>query len=96
MLVKRIADPKPSLPSWITAGGDRRSVGDAPNVLNTSSTITADITGPQGDAGGMIATSGGRFAGWGFYLLKGKPTFCRDLLEVEWVVGSPEADLMVE
>jgi arylsulfatase len=33
----------------------------------------------------MIATSGGRFAGWGFYLLKGKPVFCWNLLNLEWI-----------
>jgi arylsulfatase len=33
----------------------------------------------------MIATSGGRFAGWGFYLLDGKPVFNWNLLNLEWV-----------
>jgi arylsulfatase len=35
----------------------------------------------------MILTSGGRFAGYGFYLLKGKPVFVWnlvDLLRVKW------------
>jgi arylsulfatase len=59
--------------------------GDAPYLLNTSYTLTADITVPQGGAEGMIATSGGRFAGWGFYLLKGKPVFCWNLLNLEWI-----------
>jgi len=49
--------------------------GDAPYLLNTSYTITADITVPKGGAEGMIVTSGGRFAGWGFYLLEGRPVF---------------------
>jgi arylsulfatase len=66
--------------------------GDAPYLLNTSYTLTADITVPQGGAEGMIATSGGRFAGWGFYLLKGKPVFNWNLLNLEWVKWqSPEA-----
>ncbi|WGL15808.1 arylsulfatase [Microbulbifer bruguierae] len=59
--------------------------GDAPFLLNTSYTITADITVPEGGAQGMIATSGGRFAGWGFYLLDGKPVFNWNLLNLEWV-----------
>ena len=59
--------------------------GDAPFLLNTSYTITADITVPEGGAEGMIATSGGRFAGWGFYLLKGKPVFNWNLLNLDWV-----------
>ena len=54
-----------------------------PYLLNTSYTITADITVPDGGAEGMIATSGGRFAGWGFYLLEGKPVFCWNLLDLE-------------
>ncbi|WP_323845690.1 arylsulfatase [Microbulbifer magnicolonia] len=59
--------------------------GDAPFLLNTSYTLTADITVPEGGAEGMIATSGGRFAGWGFYLLEGKPVFNWNLLNLEWV-----------
>ena len=30
----------------------------------------------------MLATTGGRFAGWGFYLLKGKPVFVYNLLDL--------------
>ena len=48
--------------------------------------------GQPGGAEGMIATSGGRFAGWGFYLLKGKPVFCWNLLNLEWIKWeAPEA-----
>jgi len=57
--------------------------GDAPYLLDTSYTITADITVPEGGAKGMIATSGGRFAGWGFYLKEGKPVFCWNMLDLE-------------
>ncbi len=57
--------------------------GDAPYLLDTSYTITADITVPEGGAEGMIVTSGGRFAGFGFYLLEGKPVFCWNLLDLE-------------
>ena len=42
-----------------------------------------DIGVPQGGAQGMILTSGGRFAGYGFYLLKGKPVFLWNLVEEE-------------
>jgi arylsulfatase len=38
---------------------------------------------PQGGAEGMILTSGGRFAGYGFYLLKGKPVFLWNLVDLE-------------
>jgi arylsulfatase len=66
--------------------------GDSPMLLNSSYTITADTTVPEGGAEGMILTSGGRFAGYGFYLLKGKPVFLWNLIDlkrVQW--QGPEA-----
>ena len=57
--------------------------GDSPMLLDSSFTITADIEVPQGGAEGMILTSGGRFAGYGFYLLKGKPVFLWNLVDLE-------------
>ncbi|MGL4398413.1 MAG: arylsulfatase [Luteolibacter sp.] len=57
--------------------------GDSPNILNSSYTITADIEVPEGGAEGMILTSGGRFAGYGFYLLKGKPVFLWNLVNLK-------------
>jgi arylsulfatase A-like enzyme len=57
--------------------------GDSPLLLNTSYTITADIEVPEGGAEGMILTSGGRFAGYGFYLLKGKPVFLWNMVDLE-------------
>jgi arylsulfatase len=57
--------------------------GDSPLLLNTSYTITAEITVPDGGAEGMILTSGGRFTGYGFYLLKGKPVFLWNLLDLQ-------------
>ena len=84
----RIAAPRPN----ITAGRSefvytRPMVGlpqgNSPLLLNTSYTITADIEVPQGGAEGMILTSGGRFAGYGFYLLKGKPVFLWNMVDLE-------------
>jgi arylsulfatase A-like enzyme len=57
--------------------------GDSPMLLNSSYTITADIDVPQGGGEGMILTSGGRFAGYGFYLLKGKPVFLWNLIDLK-------------
>jgi arylsulfatase A-like enzyme len=57
--------------------------GDSPSLLDASYTITADIEVPQGGAEGMILTSGGRFSGYGFYLLKGKPVFLWNLVDLE-------------
>ncbi|UHD17607.1 hypothetical protein [Thiocapsa bogorovii] len=47
---------------------------------------------PEGGAEGMIVTSGGRFAGFGMYLLEGKPVFLwnlRDPERIKW--KGPEA-----
>jgi arylsulfatase len=57
--------------------------GDSPSLLDASYTITADIDVPQGSAEGMILTSGGRFAGYGFYLLKGRPVFLWNMVDLE-------------
>ena len=45
---------------------------DAPNLLNRSYTITAEVDIPQGGGDGMLATEGGRFGGYGFYILQGQ------------------------
>jgi len=66
--------------------------GDSPSILNASYTITADIEVPEGGAKGMILTSGGRFAGYGFYLLKGKPVFLWNMVNLERIKWEgPEA-----
>jgi arylsulfatase A-like enzyme len=57
--------------------------GDSPSILNASYTITADIEVPKSGAEGMILTSGGRFAGYGFYLLKNKPVFLWNMLNMK-------------
>ncbi len=84
----RVAAERPSLTAGLTELTYTRPMtglpqGDAPYLLNTSYTITADITVGEGSAEGMIVTSGGRFAGFGFYLLKGKPVFLWNLLDLE-------------
>jgi hypothetical protein len=86
----RVAAPRPSLTAGLSELVYTRPMtgvpqGDAPYLLNTSYSLTADITVPEGGAEGMIATSGGRFAGWGFYLLKGKPVFCWNMLDLKWI-----------
>ena len=49
--------------------------GNEPNMLNKSYVITADVTVPEGGGDGVLVTDGGRFGGYGLYLLKGKPVF---------------------
>jgi arylsulfatase A-like enzyme len=48
---------------------------DAPNILNKSYTITAEVEIPAGGGEGMLNTLGGRYGGYGLYLIKGKPVF---------------------
>jgi arylsulfatase len=60
-------------------------VAGAPNMLNKSYTITAEIELPQSGAEGMLVTDGGRFGGYGFYLLKGVPVFTWNLIQLDTV-----------
>jgi arylsulfatase len=59
--------------------------GSAPSLLNRSYTITAEVEIPKGGAEGVLVTDGGRFAGYGFYLLKGRPVFTWNLVGLERV-----------
>ncbi len=84
----RIVAPRPNITAGRTEFVYTRPMvglpqGDSPLLLNTSYTVTADIEVPQGGAEGMILTSGGRFGGYGFYLLKGKPVFLWNLVDLE-------------
>jgi arylsulfatase len=65
----------------------------APNLLNTSYTITADIDIPQGGAEGVIVSEGGRFGGYGLYLLKGRPVFTYNFLDLKRVKWQGDAPL---
>jgi arylsulfatase len=58
-------------------------VGNAPNVLTKSFTITAAVEVPEGGGEGVLVTEGGRFGGYGLYLLKGKPVFTYNFLALE-------------
>ena len=69
--------------------------GNAPNILNKSFTITAEIEVPAGGGNGMIVTEGGKFGGYALYLLKGKPVFVYNLLDLKrsrWEGGVGGAD----
>jgi arylsulfatase len=59
--------------------------GDAPSILNASYTFKAEVEIPRGGAEGMLATQGGRFGGYGFYVLKGKPVFLWNLVDLKRV-----------
>ncbi|MDB5593167.1 MAG: sulfatase [Hyphomicrobiales bacterium] len=86
----RIVAPRPNITAGRTEFVYTRPMvglpqGDSPSLLNASYTITADIDVPEGGAEGMILTSGGRFAGYGFYLLQGKPVFLWNLVDLKRV-----------
>jgi arylsulfatase len=55
----------------------------APDLVGKSFKITADVEIPPKGAEGMLNTLGGRFGGYGLYLLKGKPVFTYNLLALE-------------
>jgi len=89
-VVTRMITPRPS----ITAGRNTFTWtgpligtpnGDAPSLLNASYNFKAEVEIPQGGAEGMLITQGGRFAGYGFYLLKSKPVFLWNLADLERV-----------
>jgi arylsulfatase len=85
--ITRAITPRPS----ITAGRNvftwTRPItgipnGDAPSVLNASYNFKAEVDVPQGGAEGMLITQGGRFGGYGFYVLKSKPVFLWNLVDL--------------
>jgi arylsulfatase len=90
--------PKPSLTAGrtnFTYTGPLANVpgSTAPNILNKSYKITAEVTIPAGGAEGMIVTEGGRFGGYGLFLSKGelglgrgKVVFLYNLLDLKRTV----------
>jgi arylsulfatase A-like enzyme len=71
---------KPSLTRGLTQfkyyqGTVRIPEGTAPEIKNSSYTITAKIHVPQQETDGVLIAQGGRFAGWGLLILDGKPTW---------------------
>lgn len=89
-LATRMVTPRPSVTAGrteFTYHGEITGIpmGDAPMLLDASYTITAEVELPQGGGEGMLATQGGRFGGWGFYLLKGKPVYVWNLLDLKRV-----------
>jgi arylsulfatase len=100
-LLPRLLTPRPSATAGqtvFTYVGENPGipVGNAPSILDKDYTITAEVTIPEGGAEGMIVTLGGRFGGYGLYLLKGKPVFVYNLLDLKryrWEGGVGGDDL---
>jgi arylsulfatase len=87
-VLPRIIAPRPSATAGrtvFTYSGETAGLAasDAPSILNRSYTITADVDVPKDGAEGMLVTLGGRFGGYGLYLLKGKPVFLYNFLDLE-------------
>ncbi len=84
----RLVAPRPNLSAGrteFTWSGEMTGTpnGDAPFILDSSYNFKAEVEIPAGGAEGMIVTQGGRFGGYGFYLLKGKPVFLWNLVDVK-------------
>ena len=77
----RFVAPRPSLAAGRTvfnySGETVTDIpeGNMPSLLDKSYTIKAEVEVPEGGGNGMIVNEGGRFFGYGLYLLKGSPTF---------------------
>jgi arylsulfatase len=89
-VVTRIIAPRPSLSAGRSEFVWTRPItgvpnGDAPSLLNASYTFKAEVEIPQGGAEGMLITQGGRFGGYGFYVLKSKPVFTWNLVDFKRV-----------
>jgi arylsulfatase A-like enzyme len=87
-ILARILAPRPSATAGrteFTYSGEVSGVptGNAPDPVGKSFNITADVEIPPKGAEGMLNTLGGRFGGYGLYLLKGKPVFTYNLLALE-------------
>ncbi len=89
--------PRPSVTAGrteFTYSGELTGIpmGDAPSIIAASYIITADVEVPADGGDGMLVTQGGRFGGYGFYVLKGKPVFTWNLLDLKRVRWeAPEA-----
>jgi arylsulfatase A-like enzyme len=87
-VLPRIIAPRPSSTAGrntFTYSGELPGVpySDAPDILNKSYTVSAEVEVPQSGGEGIIVTMGGRFGGYGLYLLKGKPVFTYNFLDLE-------------
>ena len=91
-VITRVITPRPSIVAgrneftW-TLPMTGTPMGCAPSILNASYTFKADVEIPEGGAEGMLITQGGRFGGYGFYVLKNKPVFCWNMLglrHIKW------------
>jgi arylsulfatase len=81
----RAVEPRPSATAGktvftYTGVNPGIQTSSSPSLLGRSYTITADVDVPEGGGNGMIVTTGGRWGGYGLYLLNGKPVFDYNML----------------
>ena len=67
--------------------------GAAPDLKHKSHTIIANVEIPDGGAEGMLLTQGGRFAGYGFYVLQGKLVYDYNLVGVDQYTITSDGEL---
>jgi len=84
----RFLQPRPSMTgsrTIFTYAGEVSNIpkGGAPFVIDRGYTLTAEVEIPRAGVEGMLVTDGGRFGGYGFYLLKGRPVFVYNYVNVE-------------
>jgi arylsulfatase len=87
-IVARVISPRPSLSAGRNVFVWTQPItgvpnGDAPSLLNTSYNFKAEVEIPQAGAEGMLITQGGRFGGYGFYVLGSKPVFTWNLVDLK-------------
>ncbi|MGH6891577.1 MAG: sulfatase-like hydrolase/transferase, partial [Dongiaceae bacterium] len=84
----RFLEPRPSATAGrtvFTYTGEVSNIpkGGAPSVIDRSFTIAAEVEISPGGADGMLVTDGGRFGGYGFYILKGRPVFVYNYANID-------------
>jgi arylsulfatase len=62
----------------------------APNIMNKSFTVTADIQVLHSDTTGALLAQGGQFGGYAFYLIDGRPAFSYNVAPDVYTVRSTE------
>ena len=89
----RAVEPRPSTTAGkteftYTGVNPGIATANAPNIIGRSYTITAEVDVAKAGGNGVIATLGGRWGGWGLYVLNGKPVFNYNMLilaQYQWV-----------
>jgi arylsulfatase A-like enzyme len=68
------------------------ATSNSPSILGRSYKVTAEVTVPEGGGNGMLVTTGGRWGGWGMYIVKGIPVFDYNMLilaQYRWAGKEP-------